>query len=275
MRSRCRPRARCGRCRTSWSPRTCRGRRGVGGGGRGHLRRQRLEVRARRAAAEPGRHGRAGSGSVDSVPGVAERVIEVAGLRKSYGDVEAVRRHRPVTSTRARCSRSSVRTAPARRRPSRSSRATGSARAGEVSVLGSRPRAARARALRAPDRHRPAVDRRRSVPDGARDHRHVRRLLPVATLDVDEVIELVGLTEKRDTRVNKLSGGQQRRLDVAIAPRRRPRAPVPGRADDGVRPERAPQRVGDREEPHGARQDGVPHDALHGRGAVPGGPRRP
>ncbi|TMK84577.1 MAG: ABC transporter ATP-binding protein [Actinobacteria bacterium] len=34
---------------------------------------------------------------------------------------------------------------------------------------------------------------------------------------VDEVIELVGLTEKRDTRVLKLSGGQQRRLDVGIA----------------------------------------------------------
>jgi ABC-2 type transport system ATP-binding protein len=34
---------------------------------------------------------------------------------------------------------------------------------------------------------------------------------------VDEVIELVGLTDKRDTRVVKLSGGQQRRLDVAIA----------------------------------------------------------
>jgi ABC-2 type transport system ATP-binding protein len=33
----------------------------------------------------------------------------------------------------------------------------------------------------------------------------------------DEVIELVGLMEKRDTRVLKLSGGQQRRLDVAIA----------------------------------------------------------
>ena len=33
----------------------------------------------------------------------------------------------------------------------------------------------------------------------------------------DEVIEVVGLSEKRDTRVNKLSGGQQRRLDVAIA----------------------------------------------------------
>ena len=35
--------------------------------------------------------------------------------------------------------------------------------------------------------------------------------------NVDEVIDLVGLREKRDTRVNQLSGGQQRRLDVAIA----------------------------------------------------------
>jgi len=34
---------------------------------------------------------------------------------------------------------------------------------------------------------------------------------------VDEVIELVGLEAKRDTRVLRLSGGQQRRLDVAIA----------------------------------------------------------
>jgi ABC-2 type transport system ATP-binding protein len=34
---------------------------------------------------------------------------------------------------------------------------------------------------------------------------------------VDEVIDLVGLREKRDARVVKLSGGQQRRLDVAIA----------------------------------------------------------
>jgi ABC-2 type transport system ATP-binding protein len=32
-----------------------------------------------------------------------------------------------------------------------------------------------------------------------------------------EIVELVGLKEKRDTRVNKLSGGQQRRLDVAVA----------------------------------------------------------
>jgi ABC-2 type transport system ATP-binding protein len=34
---------------------------------------------------------------------------------------------------------------------------------------------------------------------------------------VDEVLELVGLTGKRDERVVRLSGGQQRRLDMAIA----------------------------------------------------------
>jgi ABC-2 type transport system ATP-binding protein len=33
---------------------------------------------------------------------------------------------------------------------------------------------------------------------------------------LDEIIEVVGLAEKRDERVKKLSGGQQRRLDVAI-----------------------------------------------------------
>jgi ABC-2 type transport system ATP-binding protein len=34
---------------------------------------------------------------------------------------------------------------------------------------------------------------------------------------VNEVIELVGLTQKRDARVKTLSGGQKRRLDLGIA----------------------------------------------------------
>jgi ABC-2 type transport system ATP-binding protein len=34
---------------------------------------------------------------------------------------------------------------------------------------------------------------------------------------VDEVIEIVGLQEKRDTRTHQLSGGQRRRLDLALA----------------------------------------------------------
>ena len=35
--------------------------------------------------------------------------------------------------------------------------------------------------------------------------------------DVDEVIELVGLAEKRDEQVKTLSGGQKRRLDLGVA----------------------------------------------------------
>jgi ABC-2 type transport system ATP-binding protein len=35
--------------------------------------------------------------------------------------------------------------------------------------------------------------------------------------DVDEVIELVGLAEKRDARVKTLSGGQKRRVDLGLA----------------------------------------------------------
>jgi ABC-2 type transport system ATP-binding protein len=38
-----------------------------------------------------------------------------------------------------------------------------------------------------------------------------------APRDVDEIIDLVGLTEKRDARVKTLSGGQKRRLDLGVA----------------------------------------------------------
>jgi ABC-2 type transport system ATP-binding protein len=38
-----------------------------------------------------------------------------------------------------------------------------------------------------------------------------------APRDVDEVVELVGLAEKRDERVKTLSGGQKRRLDLGLA----------------------------------------------------------
>jgi ABC-2 type transport system ATP-binding protein len=43
-----------------------------------------------------------------------------------------------------------------------------------------------------------------------------RRLYPNPR-PLDEIVEVVGLTEKREARVGKLSGGQQRRLDVAVA----------------------------------------------------------
>ena len=66
------------------------------------------------------------------------------------------------------------------------------------------------------DRHRAAVHGRRSVPHGPRDDRDVRGLLP-APRSTEEVIDVVGLGEKAGRARPTLSGGQQRRLDVAIA----------------------------------------------------------
>jgi ABC-2 type transport system ATP-binding protein len=45
--------------------------------------------------------------------------------------------------------------------------------------------------------------------------RHYRGMYP-RRLPADDVIEIVGLVEKRDARVNTLSGGQRRRLDLAL-----------------------------------------------------------
>ena len=96
--------------------------------------------------------------------------------------------------------------------------------------------------------------------------------------DPDEVLELVGLTEKAGVRGRTLSGGQRRRLDVALGIVGRPDAAVPGRADDRVRSRGAAAvLVAD---PVAARAGH--HDAAHhplpgrGRGAGrPGGGHRP
>ena len=89
---------------------------------------------------------------------------------------------------------------------------------------------------------------------------------------VDATIELVGLGDKRDARVGTLSGGQRRRVDVAVAIDRRPGPDLPGRADHRLRPLRPARVVEHDRGAQGAREDGLPDHPLHGRGPAPGGP---
>ena len=87
---------------------------------------------------------------------------------------------------------------------------------GEVSVLGHdpaepRPPAAGAGRDRAPElRLLPARDR-------ARGRGALRQGLPAPRATPSETIALVGLEDKADARTAELSGGQRRRLDLALA----------------------------------------------------------
>jgi len=88
-------------------------------------------------------------------------------------------------------------------------------RGGEVSVLGEDPERA-GPAWRA----RVGVVLQSSQPERMLTVRECIALYAgyyPAPLDVDHVLDLVGLTEKAGQRCEKLSGGQQRRLDVALA----------------------------------------------------------
>ena len=143
-----------------------------------------------------------------------ERMIEIKGLWKSYGEVEAVR------GIDLHVER------------------------GEVFALLGPNGAGKTTTTEILEGYRPRDDGEVSVlgHDPARGERQLKRRIGIVlqstgvdpfltvreTIDqyaayyphprpTEEVIDVVGLREKRDSRVNKLSGGQQRRLDVAIA----------------------------------------------------------
>ena len=65
---------------------------------------------------------------------------------------------------------------------------------------------------------------------------------------------------------SSLSGGQRRRLDVALGIVGRPRAAVPGRADHRLRPGGPPAVLGPDREPGRRRHDDPAHHPLPGRG---------
>src|SRR3954451_6337475 len=147
-------------------------------------------------------------------PLMPEPVISVQGLRKSYDDLEAVRgidlevgagEVFAFLGANGAGKTTTVEILEGYRPRS----------AGEVSVLGTDPQDA--------DR-----DWRQRVGFVLQECRLVGELTPREAVeqyagyyaqprDIDETISLVGLAEKADVRTSKLSGAQQRRLDVALA----------------------------------------------------------
>ncbi len=145
---------------------------------------------------------------------MTERVIDVRGLRKSYGDVGAVQ------GVDLHVDRGEVF---ALLGPNGAGKTTTveilegyrTRTSGEASVLGYDPATG-------------GSEMRRRIgivlqSTGVDPYLTVRETVELyagfypSPRELDEVIDLVGLAEKRTTRVNKLSGGQQRRLDVAVA----------------------------------------------------------
>ncbi len=144
---------------------------------------------------------------------MGEAVIEARGLRKRYGEVEAVR------GIDLRIERGEVF---ALLGPNGAGKTTTveileghrTRSGGEVSVLGFDP-----------GRNEVALKERMGI---VLQHTGLEPYLTVAEtvdmfrgfyprpLPLDEVLEVVGLEEQRDRRVRRLSGGQQRRLDVAV-----------------------------------------------------------
>jgi ABC-2 type transport system ATP-binding protein len=145
---------------------------------------------------------------------MAELAVEIKGLEKSYGEFEAVRgvdlaipegQIFAILGPNGAGKTTTIEILEGYRRRS----------GGEVSVLGVDP----AQPTRA-WRERIGIVLQESQPAGLLTVRETLSMFAgyySAPRSVDETIELVGLGEKADVRAGRLSGGQKRRLDVALA----------------------------------------------------------
>ena len=143
-----------------------------------------------------------------------EAVIKVRGLRKSYGDLEALR---GIDLDVARGEIFAFLGPNGAGKTTAISVLEGYLErvAGEVEVLGEDPASAgrdwrgRVGFVLQECRMEALLTVRETLEMYAGYYEHPR--------DVAETIELIGLTDKADDRTGRLSGGQQRRLDVAVA----------------------------------------------------------
>jgi ABC-2 type transport system ATP-binding protein len=144
----------------------------------------------------------------------SEAVVTVRGLTKSYGDVEAVRGI-DLTVERGQILGLLGPNGAGKTTTVEILEGYRSRTSGEVSVLGHDP-----------ERGESALKARIGIVlQSSAGERYLTAHEIVAMYagyypsprDPDELIELVGLSEQRDVRIKKLSGGQRRRLDLAIA----------------------------------------------------------
>ena len=202
---------------------------------------------------------------------MSDRVIDVEGLHKSYGDVEAVKGvdlhvdrgeifallgPNGAGKTTTVEILEGFRTRDRRRRRS---------------VLGHDP-GRHEQALDGTDRHRAAVDRRRSLPRRCARPSSSTAATTRTPVRRTRSSSWSGWARRRDARVLKLSGGQQRRLDVAIALAGDPELLFLDEPTTGFDPSARHAAWDIIKSLTGLGQDRLPHDALHGRGAVPGRP---
>ena len=202
---------------------------------------------------------------------MTERVIDIRGLRKSYGDVEAVRGidlhvdHGEVFALLGPNGAGKTTTVEIlegyRERTD-----------GEVSVLGHDPARRRptssggsASSCNPPASTPISPSARRSLSTPA-------SIPPRGTWTRWSTSS--GLAEKRNTRVSKLSGGQQRRLDVAVALAGDPELLFLDEPTTGFDPNARRNAWEIVKNLTYDRQDDLPHHPLHGRGPVPREPRR-